>query len=179
VGGARSGRVGSGRAVTCAAGRVDHACALFGFVAAVDVVAAQFDLPTATRVVVLLGTVAVVAWVVLLIRMTAVVHTRGGWAAIRAGARGSWLLVVVATQSLVLTAARLGVVAGEAAGALVAASVVGWLTGVLAYLVIVPLVVRRTVAARMAPALLTPDAWVLMGAGALSYAVKSRRSREA
>jgi hypothetical protein len=137
-------RAGSGRGMTCAASRVDHACALFGFVAATDVVAAQFDLSTATGVVVLLGTVAVVAWVALMIRMTAVVHTCG-WAAIRAGARGSWLLVVVAAQSLVLTAARLAVVAGEASGALIVASVVGWWTGVLAYLAIVPLVVRRVV----------------------------------
>ena len=67
-----------------------------------------------------------------------------------------------------LIAARLAVAVGPASGALLVASVVGWVTGVLAYLVIALLVVARVLAARVAPALLTPDMWVLMGAVAIA-----------
>jgi len=147
--------------------RIDHGFGLFGSVAAVDVVAAQFDVRAAAGVVALLGTVAAAAWVLLVIHVAGLVHS-GGWATIRAGARGSLLLVVVATQSLVLIAARLAVVVGPAAGALLVASVVGWVTGVLAYLLIALLVVARGLVAPMAPALLTPDMWVLMGAVAIA-----------
>ena len=148
---------GPGRAAGCRTGHDASitGSGLFGFVAAVDVVAAQFDVRAAAGVVALLGAVAVAAWALLVIHVAGLVHS-GGLATIRAGARGSRLLVVVATQSLVLIAARLAVVVGPAAGALLVASVVGWVTGVLAYLVIALLVVARMLAARMAPALLTP-----------------------
>src|SRR5690349_13617134 len=85
------------------------------------------------------GLVAVVAWVLLVINVAASAHS--GWAAIRAGARGSWLLVVVALHSLVLVAARLAVTVGTASGSLLVVSVVGWVSGVLGYSVIAVLVV--------------------------------------
>jgi hypothetical protein len=160
-------RAGAGSGVPCGARRIDHGFALFGFVAAVDVVAAQFDVRAAAGVVALLGAVAVVAWVLLVIHVAGLA-LGGGLATIRAGARGSLLLVVVAIQSLVLIAARLAVVVGPTAGALLVASAIGWVAGVLAYLVIARLVVARMLAARMAPALLTPDMWVLMGAVAIA-----------
>jgi hypothetical protein len=97
----------------------------------------------------------VVAWVLLVINVAASAHS--GWAAIRAGARGSWLLVVVALHSLVLVAARLAVTVGTASGSLLVVSVVGWVSGVLGYSVIAVLVVARMLTARMAPQLLTPD----------------------
>jgi hypothetical protein len=53
---------------------------------------------------------------------------------------------------------------------------VGWVTGVLAYLVIALLVVARVPAARMAPALLTPNMSVLMGAATQFSAADAPRS---
>jgi hypothetical protein len=125
-------RAGSGHRAPVGTRGIDHGCGLFGFVAAVDVVAAQFDVPGATGVVALLGAVAVAAWLLLVVHVSGLAHTGGG-TAIRAGARGSRLLVVVATQTLVLIAARLAMAVGPASGALLVASVVGWVTGVLAW----------------------------------------------
>jgi voltage-gated anion channel len=154
-----------GRAVAGGANPMERTCGLFGFVAAADVVAAQFDPPT-SGLVAACGVAALAAWVVLLPRLAGTVRTSGR-ATLFAGARGSWLLVAVATQSLALVAARLSAV-GPGAEALVVASVVWWVAGVLAYLVTVALVVRRLVRARLSPALLTPDMWVLMGAVAIA-----------
>jgi hypothetical protein len=76
-------RAGSGHRAPCGTRRIDHGCGLFGFVAAVDLVAAQFDVPGATGVVALLGAVAVAAWLLLVVHGAGLVHT-GGWTAIHA-----------------------------------------------------------------------------------------------
>ena len=73
-------RAGAGCGVPCGARRVAHGFGLFGFVAAVDVVAAQFDVRAAAGVVALLGAVAVAAWVLLVIHVAGLVRS-GGWAA--------------------------------------------------------------------------------------------------
>ena len=74
---------------------------------------------------------------------------------------------MVATQSLVLTAARLATTPA-AAPALLVASVTAWTTALLGYLMIVVSVIRRLLRARLAPHLLTPDIWIIMGAQAIT-----------
>lgn len=160
----------TGRALASGASPMDRTCGLFGFVAAADVVAAQVDPPTsglvAASLVAALGAAALAAWVVLLTLLIGAMRTTG-LAALLTGARGSWLLVAVAPQSLAMTAARLTGM-GAATGALVVASLVLWATGVLTYLMIAALVVGRLVRARLTATLLTPDTWVLMGAVAIA-----------
>ena len=159
-------RIGCG--IGCGRHPVDRTCRLFGSVAATDVVAAQFDpMDSAPRMVLLAA--ALTAWVVVMGRLVTVLHATG-LAALRTGARGSWLLVVVATQSLVLIAVR-PVTTGTASTlfvALLVATVAVWTASLLGYLVITAAVVGRLLGTRLAPALLTPDLWILMGAQAIT-----------
>ncbi len=142
---------------------IDRTFGQFGLVAALDVVAAQAGPPA---LVALLGATALLAWAVLLARLGVVVHTAGA-AAVGARARGSWLLVAVASQSLALIAAQLSMSEATTSALIVAAAAL-WTTGVLAYLVIAVLVVRRLLLTQLDPPLLTPDLWVLMGALAIA-----------
>lgn len=143
---------------------MDRTCGLFGSVAATDVVAAQFDpMNSAPRTVLLAA--ALTAWVVVMGRLVTVLHATG-LAALRTGARGSWLLAVVATQSLVLIAAR--PVTTDTASTLFVAAMAAWTASLLGYLVITAAVVGRLLGTRLAPALLTPDLWILMGAQAIT-----------
>lgn len=144
---------------------IDRLCGQFGVVAALDVVAAQLG-SSAWGLVTVLGAAALTAWFGLTARLVTVVHAAGA-ATVCAGARSSWLLVAVATQSLALIAARLRA-AGPAAGTLVAASLLLWAVGLLVYVVIAALVARRLLATRLAPRALTPDIWILMGALAIA-----------
>lgn len=95
-----------------------------------------------------LGAAALAAWAVIVPRLVAVLRT-ARLGTLRRCARGSWLLVVVATQSRALTAARLTAV-GAATGVLVVASLVWLAAGGFAYLVIVVWVVRGLLRARLA-----------------------------
>lgn len=130
----------TGRGIVRAGKPVDRTCGLFGFVAAANVVAAQFD-PARPVLITLLGAVALSAWGVVMTRLIVILRV-AGWAALCAVARGSWLLPVVATQSLVLTAARLATTPA-ATPALLVASVTAWTTALLGYLMIVVSVIRR------------------------------------
>src|SRR6185312_7017524 len=148
LGWAMLARVALGRAVASSANPMDRVCGLFGFVAAADVVAAQLD-PPAAGLVATLGAVALAAWVALLPRLVDAVRTAGS-AGLSANARGSWLLVPVATQSLALVAAHL-TAPGAGAAPLVMATVAGWTASVLVYVTVVVLVGRRLLRGRLAP----------------------------
>ena len=94
-------RIRTGRGIARGRNPIDRTFGLFGFVAATDVVAAQFDPMAAARTLLLV--VALAAWVAVVTRLVAVLLA-SDIAALQADVRGSWLLAVVATQSLVLVA---------------------------------------------------------------------------
>ncbi len=154
----------TGRAFAAGPDALTRTFGLFTFVAACDVVDARLG-----------GGVPVVAgalWLVALVGWLLIVSQL--WAALRSvprrvlrdTARGSWLLAAVATHSLALTAAQLAR-GGVATALLLGVALAGWVLGLLAYVVITVAVVRRLLAARFVPEVLTPDTWVLMGALAI------------
>ena len=84
------------------------------------------------------------------------------------GVNGSWLLWIVATQS-VSVAATILVPAWPSQSALLAPVAVGlWCVGLLLYLMVVALILLRWLTVPMTPATLGPQYWILMGATAIS-----------
>jgi hypothetical protein len=137
----------------------------FSAVAACDVVVACLG-PGRVGVAASLGVVAAALWLLLVPRTVAALWSRPPGSRSE-GARGGWLLGAVATESLALTAAHLAG-AGVAVAVLLGVAVACWALGLVAYVAIAVPVVRRIVAARGSAEVLTPDAWVLMGALAIA-----------
>lgn len=151
----------TGRAFTDGPDPLTRTFALFTFVAACDVLDARIGYQR-IGVVGGLGLVALAAWCVIAARLVRQLRAVR-WRALRDTARGGWLLAAVATHSLALTAAQLAH-AGVAVGPLLAAATIWWLLGTALYLMITVAVVARLRATRLAPEVLAPDLWVLMGA---------------
>ena len=84
------------------------------------------------------------------------------------GVNGSWLLWVVSTQSIALTAAVL-VPAWPSQARLLASVATGmWSLGLVLYLLIVSLILLRWLTVPMTPQALGPPYWILMGATAIT-----------
>lgn len=109
----------------------------------------------------LLAALAVVAWTageVLFVRLLA--GWRGDWRRWEVG--GSWLLAVVATQSVSIVAGNVGgrgwtVVAGSL-----------WVLGASMYVALIALIVRRILRHEIGPERHTPDYWISMGGLAIT-----------
>ena len=80
------------------------------------------------------------------------------------GIDGSWLLWVVATQSLSIGASTLLPNWPSQSGLLATAAVALWSVGLVLYLLLVSLIWQRWLTLAMTPATLSPDYWILMGA---------------
>jgi tellurite resistance protein TehA-like permease len=117
-----------------------------------------------------MAVVAVLAWAPLAVAAVAgVVAARGSW---RRQAGGTWLLPVVATESLAVLAATLATVRPSPA---LAAAGLGWLAlGLAGYPPLAGLVVGRLRAARARLGVLTPDSWILSGALSIATLAASR-----
>ncbi|MDN5748926.1 MAG: tellurite resistance/C4-dicarboxylate transporter family protein [Pseudonocardia sp.] len=150
-----------GRAFAEGPDPLTHTFALFTFVAACDVLDARIGYER-IGIVGVLSLVALVAWLAIGAQLSAALRAVPAQV-VGATARGGWLLAAVATHSLALAAAQLAGV-GVAVTPLLVLSILWWVLGLLAYVPIAGLVVARLRAARLAPEVLTPDLWVLMGA---------------
>jgi len=80
------------------------------------------------------------------------------------GIDGTWLLWVVATQSLSIDAATLFPVWPSQSRLLATAAAALWSVGLVLYLLLVSLIWQRWLEVRMTPATLSPPYWILMGA---------------
>lgn len=85
---------------------------------------------------------------------------------LRAHAHGGWLLAVVGTAGLAITAADLAT--GHPWPGWIVLSVTAWVLALLLYPVITGLIVWRAVAEPMDAQELKPDSWILMGSLAIS-----------
>jgi tellurite resistance protein TehA-like permease len=117
-----------------------------------------------------MAVVAVLAWAPLAVAAVAgVVADRGSW---RRQAGGTWLLPVVATESLAVLAATLAAV--RPSPALAAAGLCWFALGLAGYPPLAGLVVGRLRSARARLAVLTPDSWILSGALSIATLAASR-----
>jgi len=152
----------------------DRVFGFFTITAGLDVLGARLALaghPVATAI---LAGVAAAVWLVLTYGVPASLFIARAGESVLGGVNGSWLLWIVATQSLSISAATL-VPAWPSQTALLAPVAAGlWSVGVLIYLMVVALILLRWLTIPMTPATLGPPYWILMGATAISVLAGAR-----
>lgn len=144
---------------------LDSCLLLFSFVAASEVLAARASLLGATRLTALLLLVGLggFASVCALVLRQAPARVSGAGVL---SARGAWLLLVVALQSLAVVGSDLS--AHPVSRLLTPLSVIWLVLGLFGYVAIVCLIARRHLFEGLSPSGFTPDYWITMGALAIS-----------
>jgi len=145
------------------------AMAYFTVVAGTDVLAARLAMAGHSLLALALGAAAAVVWIVLTYGLP--------WSIVASARRpvlgeinGTWLIWVVATQSLSIVAAALAPVApGSGLRAnLPAVSICLWGVGVMLYLVLIVIIFLRLLLVEVTPTEMGPAYWIAMGATAIS-----------
>ncbi len=137
-------------------------------VAASAVLGSQLDgFSVATGLMVWLFGVAVALWVVLLYGFLAAVTLRDNKPEVHAGLSGSWLLLVVATESLAVLGVRVAV-GSTVPGPLIFACLAAFLLGGMLYVLLISLILYRFVFMPMPAAALRGPWWINMGAVAIA-----------
>lgn len=141
----------------------------FTVVAGTDVLAARLSTGGHSLLTLALGAAAALVWVVLTYGLP--------WSIVASARRpvlgeinGTWLIWVVATQSLSIVAAALSPVSpgtGLRAG-LPAVAVCLWGVGVMLYLIFIVIIFLRLLLVEVTPAEMGPAYWIAMGATAIS-----------
>jgi tellurite resistance protein TehA-like permease len=146
----------------------DRVFGFFTITAGLDVLGVRLALAGHPLATAILAGVAAAMWLVLTYGVPASLLLTRAQGSVLGGVNGSWLLWIVATQSLSVTAAIL-VPAWPSQSALLAPVAAGlWCVGLLLYLMIVTLILLRWLTVPMTPATLGPPYWILMGATAIS-----------
>jgi len=144
---------------------------VFGFFtipAGLDVLGVRFALAGHPVVTAVLAGLAAACWLVLTYGVPAsllLVRTRDS---VVGAVNGSWLLWIVATQSLAVAAATLNPVWPSQSSLLAPVAAGLWCVGLLLYLMVVALILLRWISVPMTPATLGPPYWILMGATAIT-----------
>jgi tellurite resistance protein TehA-like permease len=145
------------------------AMAYFTVVAGTDVLAVRLVMATHPLVAFALGTAAAAVWLVLTYALP--------WSIVAAARRpvlgeinGTWLVWVVATQSLSIVAAAVAPSAPATwlRADLPAIAVCLWGLGVMLYLVFIVIIFLRLLVIEVTPAEMGPAYWIAMGATAIS-----------
>ena len=152
----------------------DRVFGFFTITAGLDVLGVRLALAGHPLATAILAGLAAAVWLVLTYGVPAsllLTRTKGS---VLGGVNGSWLLWIVATQSLSVAAAIL-VPAWPSQTAWLAPVAAGlWCTGLLLYLMVVTLILLRWLTVPMTPATLEPPYWILMGATAISVLAGAR-----
>jgi tellurite resistance protein TehA-like permease len=144
---------------------------VFGFFAisaGSDVLGARFASAGHPMVTTVLVCVAAVVWFVLTYGVIAALLLARQRDSVHGGIDGTWLLWVVATQSLSIDASTLFPVWPSQSTLLATAAGALWSVGLGLYLVLVTLIWQRWLRDVLTPASLSPSYWILMGATAIT-----------
>jgi len=150
---------------------------VFGFftiVAGIDVLGVRLEVaghPTATAA---LAAVGAVVWLVLTYGVPGSLMLMREHDSVLGGVNGSWLLWVVATQSLSVAASALAHSWPTRADAFAPLAVGLWSVGLVLYLLLISLIMLRWLTVQMTPATLGPPYWILMGATAITVLAGAR-----
>ena len=150
---------------------------VFGFftiVAGLDVLGVRLGAAGHPLTTAILAGVAAVVWLVLTYGVPASLLLARERDSVLGGVNGTWLLWVVGTQSLSVTASALVPVWPSQAGLLAPAAVGLWSVGLVLYLLLVALIMLRWLTVAMTPATLGPPYWILMGATAITVLAGAR-----
>jgi tellurite resistance protein TehA-like permease len=143
----------------------------FGFftiVAGTDVLGARFTQAGHPLVTAILAALAAVIWLGLTYSIPAGLLLTREKESVLGGVNGTWLLWVVGTQAVAISASVL-VPTWPAEASLLAPMAVGlWSVGLVLYLTLVTLILLRWLTVPMTPKALGPPYWILMGATAIT-----------
>jgi tellurite resistance protein TehA-like permease len=139
----------------------------FTFIAAVDVTATRFALSGWTLVPAVLTAVAEVAWFGLIYWTFAMLLFTNEQPIERA-LNGSWLIAIVATESLAITLVLLIPILPAESAPLQLLAYSFWTLGVLLYIIFIALIMYRFFFTRLQHGDLTPPYWINMGAMAIT-----------
>jgi tellurite resistance protein TehA-like permease len=152
----------------------DRVFGFFTITAGLDVLGVRLALAGHPLVTATLAIVAAAIWLLLTYGVPAsLMLLRAGDSAL-GGVNGSWLIWIVATQSLSIAAAILVPAWPSQTNLLASAAAALWCVGLLLYLMIVALILLRWLTVPMSPATLGPPYWILMGATAVSVLAGAR-----
>jgi tellurite resistance protein TehA-like permease len=156
--------------------RHDHVFGMLAFVAASGVLGARLlAAGAAGRGVGLALTIAgALAWAVLVYMIPARLVTRTAGSVALDAADGSWLMWVVATQSVAVSAATIAALRPRLAVALGFVAATLWGFGIVLYLVLTGILTLQLLLARAPAGGLTPPYWIIMGATAISTLAAAR-----
>jgi len=143
----------------------------FGFftiVAGAEVVGVRLDAAGHPMVTAVLAMLAAALWLGLTYALPAGLLLTREKGSVLGGVNGTWLLWVVGTQSLAITAAALVKAWPAQAGLLAPAAAALWGIGLVLYLLLVSIILLRWLTVPMTPAALGPPYWILMGATAIT-----------
>ncbi|HEU5416983.1 MAG TPA: tellurite resistance/C4-dicarboxylate transporter family protein [Streptosporangiaceae bacterium] len=152
----------------------DRVFGFFTITAGLDVLGVRFAFAGHPLATAILAALAAAMWLVLTYGVPASLLLARAGDSVLGGVNGSWLLWVVATQSLSIGAAILVPVWPSQAGLLAPVAAGLWCVGLMLYLMIVALILLRWLTVPMTPATLGPPYWILMGATAISVLAGTR-----
>gem|GEM_PF-180807 len=145
----------------------------FTFIAALGVLATRSALGGWTLVPSMLTLIAVVAWCALTYWAFAMLLFTNAQPIDRS-VNGSWLIAIVATESLAITWVLLTAIQPTQRAALQLLAYTFWTFGVLLYLIFIALIVYRFFFYAIRPRDLTPPYWINMGAMAITTVAGAR-----
>ena len=152
----------------------DRVFGFFTITAGLDVLGNRLALAGHPLGTAILAALAAAVWLLLTYGVPASLLLSRTRNSVLGGVNGTWLLWIVATQSLSVSAAVL-VQAWPSQSALLAPAAAGlWSVGLLLYLMVVTLILLRWLTVPMTPATLGPPYWILMGATAISVLAGAR-----
>jgi tellurite resistance protein TehA-like permease len=152
----------------------DRVFGFFTITASLDVLGVRFAFAGHPLATAILAGAAAAIWLPLTYGVPASLLLSRATDSVLGGVNGSWLLWIVATQSLSLAAATLIGTWPSQAGLLAPVATSLWSVGLLLYLVVVTLILLRWLTVPMTPATLGPPYWILMGATAISVLACAR-----
>ncbi len=152
----------------------DRVFGFFTITAALDVLGARLAAAGHPLATAILAGLAAAVWLALTYGVPASLLLTRARDSVLGGVNGTWLLWVVATQSLSLTASTLVPPWPSQSGLLAPTAVGLWSVGLLLYLLLVSLILLRWLTVVMTPAALGPPYWILMGATAITVLAGAR-----
>ncbi len=152
----------------------DRVFGFFTVAAGLDVLGVRFAFGGHPLVTAILSAIAAAIWLVLTYGVPASLLVERTRDSVLGGVNGSWLLWIVATQSLSLVAAVLVPSWPSQSSLLAPVSVGMWCVGLVLYLMVATLILLRWLTVPMTPATLGPPYWILMGATAISVLAGAR-----
>lgn len=144
---------------------------VFGFftiVAGMDVLGVRLGAAGHPVVTAILAALATLVWLALTYGVQTSLFLARQRDSILSGVNGSWLVWIVATQSLSIAASTLIATWPSKSDILAPVAVGLWSVGLVLYLLVIALIMVRWLTVAMTPDALGPPYWILMGATAIS-----------